>query len=310
MKLCYFNDFRLGVIKGDQVVDITEVGKDIPQRDTRDIIVGLIERWPAYKAKVEKAAADGKGVPLKGVRLRAPVPRPGSTICMAVNYMENGTLPQKPAISAFHKGPTAIIGDGDTMVLPDAPATIFEGEAEIAVVIGPAATNVSLANAMKHVFGYTCFIDGSARGLVPSTNIFFPMKSRDTFAPIGPCLVTADEIPDPHNLRITLSNNGKVMQDFNTSDMAHNIPRCIEWMSAIQTLEPGDILATGTNHRGLHSFMDGDKIELTIEKLGTLHINIKDALKRTWARTTSLEHKEKGGEGPHTLQTGGKYAKA
>jgi len=81
-------------------------------------------------------------------------------------------------------------------------------------------------------------------------------------------------------------------------------------MSAIQTLEPGDILATGTNHRGLHSFMDGDKIELTIEKLGTLHINIKDALKRTWARTTRLEHKEKGGEGPHTLQTGGKYAKA
>ncbi len=310
MKLCYFNDYRLGVIKGDSVVDITEVGKDIPQRDTRDIIVGLIERWDGYRGKVEKAAADGKGVALKGVRLRAPVPQPGSIVCMAVNYMENGTLPQKPHISAFHKGPTSIIGDGDTMVLPDTPATIFEGEAEIALVIGKRATDVKLADAMKHVFGYTCFIDGSARGLVPSTNIFFPMKSRDTFAPIGPCIVTADEIPDPHNLQIKLSNNGHLMQDFNTNDMAHNIPRCIEWMSAIQTLESGDILATGTNHRGLHSFMDGDKIELTIEKIGTLHSAVKDDLKRTWARTTRLQHREAGGEGPHTLQTGGKYAKS
>jgi 2-keto-4-pentenoate hydratase/2-oxohepta-3-ene-1,7-dioic acid hydratase in catechol pathway len=308
MKLCYFNDYRLGVIKGDSVVDITDVGKDIPQRDTRDIIVGLIEKWGAYKGKVEKAAADGKGVPLASVRLRAPVPRPGSIVCMAVNYMEDGTLPQKPHISAFHKGPTSIVGDGDTMVLPDTPATIFEGEAEIAVVIGNRATDVSLADAMKHVFGYTCFIDGSARGLVPSTNIFFPMKSRDTFAPIGPCIVTADEIPDPHNLKITLANNGQTMQSFNTSDMAHNIPRCIEWMSAIQTLEPGDILATGTNHRGLNSFMDGDKIALTVEKVGTLHINVKDPLKRTWARTTRLQHKEKGGEGAHTKQLTGKYA--
>jgi 2-keto-4-pentenoate hydratase/2-oxohepta-3-ene-1,7-dioic acid hydratase in catechol pathway len=310
VKLCYFNDYRLGVIKGDSVVDITEVGKDIPQRDTRDIIVGLIERWDAYKGKVEKAAADGKGVALKSVRLRAPVPRPGSIVCMAVNYMEDGTLPQKPHISAFHKGPTSIVGDGDTMVLPDTPATIFEGEAEIAVVIGKRATDVKLADAMKHVFGYTCFIDGSARGLVPSTNIFFPMKSRDTFAPIGPWIVTADEIPDPHNLQIKLSNNGHLMQNFNTSDMAHNIPRCIEWMSAIQTLESGDILATGTNHRGLNSFMDGDKIELTIDKIGTLHTSIRDDLKRTWARTTRLQHREAGGEGPHTLQTGGKYAKS
>jgi 2-keto-4-pentenoate hydratase/2-oxohepta-3-ene-1,7-dioic acid hydratase in catechol pathway len=309
VKLCYFNDYRLGVIKGDSVVDITDVGKDIPQRDTRDIIVGLIERWDSYKAKVEKAASEGKGVPLGGVRLRAPVPRPGSIVCMAVNYMEDGTLTQKPHISAFHKGPTSIVGDGDTMVLPDAPATIFEGEAEIAVVIGKRATDVTLADAMKHVFGYTCFIDGSARGLVPSTNIFFPMKSRDTFAPIGPCIVTADEIPDPHNLAITLTNNGVTMQKFNTSDMAHNIPRCIEWMSAIQTLESGDILATGTNHRGLNSFMDGDKIALTVEKVGTLHINVKDPLKRNWARTTRLQHKEKGGEGAHTPQLAGKYAK-
>ena len=161
---------------------------------------------------------------------------------------------------------------------------------------------------MKHIFGYTCFIDGSARGLPPPGNVFFQMKSRDTFAPIGPCIVTADEIADPQNLNITLTNNGQVMQKFNTSDMAHHIPRCIEWVSSIHTLEPGDILATGTNHRGLNSFMDGDKIELTVEKVGTLHFNVKDEHKRTWARTTRLQHKEKGGEGPHTPQLTGKYA--
>jgi len=309
VKLCYFNDYRLGVIKGDQVVDVTDAVKDIPHLDSRDLIIGLIAKWDSYKAKVEKAAADGKGVALSGVKLRPPVPKPGNIVCMAVNYMEDGTLPEKPAINAFHKAATAVIGDGDTMVLPDAPATIFEGEAEMALVIGKRATRATQADAFEHIFGYTCFIDGSARGLPPPGNVFFQMKSRDTFAPIGPCIVTADEIVDPQNLNITLTNNGEVMQKFNTSDMAHHIPRIIEWVSSIHTLEPGDIVATGTNHRGLHSFMDGDRIELTVEKIGTLKFGVKDELKRTWARTTRLQHKEKGGEGPHTPQLTGKYAK-
>jgi 2-keto-4-pentenoate hydratase/2-oxohepta-3-ene-1,7-dioic acid hydratase in catechol pathway len=308
VKLCYFNDFRLGVIKGDTVVDVTDSVKDIPHLDSRDLIIGLISRWDAYKGKVEKAADEGKGVPLKDVRLRPPLPKPGNIVCMAVNYMEDGTLPEKPAINAFHKAATAVIGDGDTMVLPDAPASIFEGEAEMALVIGKRTTRVSQADAMKHIFGYTCFIDGSARGLPPPGNVFFQMKSRDTFAPIGPCIVTSDEIADPQNLNITLTNNGQVMQKFNTSDMAHQIPRCIEWASSIHTLEPGDILATGTNHRGLNSFMDGDKIELTVEKIGTLKFSVKDELKRTWARETRLDREQKGLKGT-TPQLTGKYVK-
>ena len=309
MKLCYFNDYRLGVIKGDNVVDVTDAVKDLPHRDTRDLIVGLIADWDARKAKVEQAASSGKGVALSSVRLRPPVPRPGNIDCMAVNYMEDGTLPEKPAINCFHKAATAVIGDGDTMVLPDVPASIFEGEAELALVIGKRASNVKAADYKQYIFGYTCFIDGSARGLPPPGNVFFQMKSRATFAPIGPWLVTADEISDPQKLGIELKNNGVTMQKFNTDDMAHQIPRCIEWLSSIHTLEPGDIVATGTNHRGLNSFMDGDKIELTIEKVGTLKFNVKDELKRTWARTTRSQHKEKGGEGPHTPQLTGKYAK-
>ena len=119
---------------------------------------------------------------------------------------------------------------------------------------------------MKYIFGYTNFIDGSARGLPPPGNVFFQMKSRDTFAPIGPVHRHRRRDRRSAEAQITLWNNGTVMQNFNTDDMAHKIPRCIEWVTSIHTLEPGDILATGTNHRGLNPFMDGDKIELTIEK--------------------------------------------
>jgi 2-keto-4-pentenoate hydratase/2-oxohepta-3-ene-1,7-dioic acid hydratase in catechol pathway len=151
------------------------------------------------------------------------------------------------------------------------------------------------------------FIDGSARGLPPAGNTFYQMKSRETFAPMGPYLVTADEIADPHKLQIKLWNNGKVMQNFNTDDMAHKIPRCIEFVSAIHTLEPGDVLPTGTNHRGLNPFMDGDVVELETEGLGKLKIHIKDDLKRTWARETRLEREEKGLTNPGPQLTG-KYA--
>jgi 2-keto-4-pentenoate hydratase/2-oxohepta-3-ene-1,7-dioic acid hydratase in catechol pathway len=307
MKLAFFDDFKLGVVKGDSIVDVSAVVRDIPHTGPGDLMSGLIARFADYRGKLESASA-GSGVALSGVRLRPPVPKPGNIVCMAVNYMEDGTLKEKPQINAFHKMSNAIIGNGDTMVLPDVPAGVFEGEAELALVIGKRATRVPASEAMKYIFGYTGFIDGSARGLPPPGNVFFQMKSRDTFAPLGPWIVTADEIADPQNLNITLTNNGAVMQKFNTSDMAHQIPRCIEWLSSIHTLEPGDIVATGTNHRGLNPFMDGDKIELTIEKVGTLRFNVKDEHKRTWARITRLQHKDSGKEGPHTPQTAGKYA--
>ena len=310
MKICFFDDFKLGIVNGDAVVDVSDAVKDIPRLGPQDVIRGVIANFSQYKSKLADAAAKGKPIPLSQVRLRPPLPKPENIVCMAVNYMEDGTLPEPAPINAFMKSPSSIIGDGDTMVLPDMPATIFEGEAEFAVVIGKRASHVKAADAMDYVFGYCNFIDGSARGVVPPTNVFYQMKSRDTFAPIGPWIVTADEIKDPQKLQITLTNNGTVMQNFNSDDMAHKIPRCIEWVTSIHALEPGDIIATGTNHRGLNPFMDGDRIELTTEGLGTLHITVKDAGKRIWERVTRLQHKERGGEGVHTRQTGGKYAPA
>jgi 2-keto-4-pentenoate hydratase/2-oxohepta-3-ene-1,7-dioic acid hydratase in catechol pathway len=308
MRLVFFDDFRLGVVQGDSVVDVSEAVRDIPHLGAHDVINGLIARFAEFRPRLEDAARRGTPVPMARVRIRPPLPKPANIVCMAVNYMEDGTRSEPAPINAFMKSPGAIIGDGDTMALPDVPATIFEGEAEVAVVIGRRASHVSAADAMSYVFGYTNFIDGSARGLLPTGNTFYQMKSRDTFAPIGPALVTADEVPDPHRLQIRLSVNGTVKQNFNTDDMAHKIPRCIEWVTSIHTLEPGDILATGTNHRGLSAFMNGDVVELETERLGRLRFNVRDDLKRTWARETRLDRQQKGQEGT-TPQLSGKYAK-
>jgi 2-keto-4-pentenoate hydratase/2-oxohepta-3-ene-1,7-dioic acid hydratase in catechol pathway len=308
MKLLYFDDFRLGVLKGNAVVDVMAEVQDIPHTGPHDLINGLIERFDAYRGKLEKAVESGAEIPLADVRIRPPLPKPGNIDCMAVNYMEDGTLDQPAPINAFHKASSTIIGHGDTMVLPDVPATIFEGEAELAVVIGKHASHVSAKDALDCVFGYINFIDGSARGLPPGNNTFFQMKSRDTFAPIGPYLVTADEIDDPQHLQIMLWVNGVLRQDFNTDDMAHDIARCIEWITSIHPLAPGDILATGTNHRGLSAFMDGDEVEIETEGLGRLNFRVRDDLKRTWSRDSRLEHREKGLEGRHTPQLTGKYA--
>jgi len=307
MKLLFFDEFKLGVLKADTVVDVSSVVSDIPHVGPYDVINGLIARFADRRRALQEAADRGRGVPVSSVKVRPPLPRPTNIVAMAVNYMEDGTRSEPAPINAFHKSPNAVIGDGDTMVLPDVPATIFEGEAEVAVIIGKRASNVVAADAMSYVFGYTNFIDGSARGLPPSGNTFYQMKSRDTFAPIGPYLVTADEISDPYHLQVRLSVNGTVKQNFNTSDMAHKIPRCIEWVTSIHALEPGDILATGTNHRGLSGFQNGDLIELETEGLGKLRIHVRDELKRTWGRETRLDRQQKGLEGT-TPQLSGKHA--
>ena len=306
MKILYFDDFKLGVLNGDTVVDVSEAVHDIPHIGPHDLISGLIERFGQYKSRIEDAAKRGKGVPVGQVRIRPPLPKPTNIVAMAVNYMEDGTRAEPAPINAFLKSPNAVIGNDDTMVLPDVPASIFEGEAEVALVIGKRASNVRAADAMPYVFGYTNFIDGSARGLPPAGNTFYQMKSRDTFAPIGPYIVTADEIRDPHNIQVRLWVNGQLKQNYNTNDMAHKIPRCIEWVTAIHALEPGDILATGTNHRGLSGFQNGDRIEIETEGLGRLSFNIRDDLKRTWARETRLDRQQKGQDGT-TPQLSGKY---
>ena len=307
MKLAFFDDFKLGVVKDETVVDVSGAVSGIEHTSPQDLINRIIENFSQYREALQQAADTGQGKPVSSVRLRSPLPKPPNIICMAVNYMEDGTRAEPAPINAFQKSPNAVIGNGDTMILPDIPASIFEGEAEIALVIGKKAKNVKPEDAYDYIFGYMNFIDGSARGLQAGGNTFYQMKSRDTFAPMGPYLVTADEVDDAQNLDIKLWVNEDLKQSFNTDDMAHKIPRIMEWVTSIHELEPGDVVATGTNHRGLSALMDGDTVDLEVEGMGRLHFNVQDDLKRTWLRTTRLEMSEQGKEGT-TPQVSGKYS--
>ena len=306
MKLGFYDDFKFCGIKGDTVVDLSSAVSGIAHSSPQDLINKVIENFPQHRGALQQAIDQGTGVPISQVRLRSPLPHP-NIVCMAVNYMEDGTRAEAAPINAFLKYANSAIGQDDTMILPDVPATIFEGEAEMALVVSKGGSNIKPENAYDHVFGYMNFIDGSARGLLPPGNTFYMMKSRATFAPMGPWIVTADEISDPHKMQVRLWTNEQLMQNYNTDDMANKIPRIIEWVSSIHELEAGDIIATGTNHRGLNPFQDGDKIEVECEGLGTLRFNIKDDLKRTWARETRLDRMNKGEEGP-TPQVTGKYS--
>ena len=303
MKLAFFDDFTLGVVTGNAIVDVSGAVSDIPRLSPQDLINGVIERFAQYREPIHRAAEQGPGIALDSVRLRSPIPKPLNIVAMAVNYMEDGTRDEPAPINAFHKSPNSVIGQGDTVVLPDIPATIFEYEAEMALVIGKHASNVKAEDAYDYIFGFLNFFDVSARG-VPA---FYQMKSRGTFAPMGPWLVTADEIPNAQNLQVRSWANGDLKQNFNTNDMAHKIPQVVEWVTSVHALDPGDVIATGTNHRGLTSMMDADVVELEIDGLGRLKLDVRVDLKRTWPRETRLERAERGLEGPASQATG-KYA--
>ena len=309
MKLLFFDEFKLGILKEDGVIDVTSLVRDIPHTGPPNLISGLIERFADYRGPFTEAAERGKGIPVRQVRIRSPLPKPYNIVAMAVNYLEEGARAVPGPINAFHKSPNSVIGNGDTMVFPDVPATVFEGEAELAVVFGKRATGVAATAAMNYVFGYLNFIDGSARGLPPRGNTSYQMKSRDTFAPMGPFLVTADEVPDPHALQVRLWVNGVLKQNYNTATMAYNIPRSISWVTSMHTFEPGDLLAMGTDHRGLGAIQDGDLIEMETEGLGRLSVHVRDDLKRTWNRETRGERQRKGLEA-WAPQLTGKYAPA
>ena len=282
MKLVMFNDFTPGILDGNRVVDISSAVSGISHMSPQELMSGIIADFDSLRGSIEDLVSSSDGADRAEVRLRPPLPKPTQIVAMAANYMEHGAREAPAPINAFLKSSNSIIGDGDTLVLPDAPAAIFHHEAELGVVIGAEAAHVNAADAYQYIFGYVNFIDGSARGL--GGNSFFQGKSWDTFGPVGPCIVTADEIDDPQNINIRLWVNGRLRQDFSTSDMAYDIARCIEWASGITTLEPGDILATGTNHQGLGAMQDGDVIEMHTDGLDKLTISVRDDLKREWSR--------------------------
>jgi len=282
MKIGLFNDYQLGVVKGDRIVDVMPVLGDVHVHHPQELITSIIEQWEDAKDPLAEYAAGQEGVLISEVKILPPLPRPNFIVCMSVNYLENGTRPM-PVIDAFLKSSDCVIGDGDTIYMdPECNARVFNHEAELAVVIGKETRAVKEANAMDHVFGYTGFIDVSGRIYVRNSQSYYQSKSWPTFGPMGPFIVTKDEIPNPHNLDIRITNSGEPRQSFNSDDMAHKIPECIQCASRITPLGAGDIISTGTNHQGLGPIQDGDEITMEIEKIGSITLQVHDPLKREW----------------------------
>ena len=284
MKLVLFDDYRPGVLDGDAISPIDELLDLDPAARAQDRIVDVIERFPDLRPAIEAHLATGSQVPVAEVRLRPPLPRPGKIICARANYREGSNREPWP-MDAFLKSPEAVIGPGDTVVLPRRLHDVFHHEAELAVVIGKETSNVPADAVMDHVFGYTGFMDVSARkGIGRPDGASFLGKSYDTFAPLGPAIVTADEIPDPHVLQVRYWVNGEIRHDYNTSDIEHGVPEFLEFISSVMTLRPGDVVAMGTNHQQIGPLQNGDLAVLEIDSIGRLTVDVVDQLQRTWVR--------------------------
>jgi 2-keto-4-pentenoate hydratase/2-oxohepta-3-ene-1,7-dioic acid hydratase in catechol pathway len=203
MKIVLYDDYKVGLLTDGGVVDVSAV---VPAGATPQLTVeGLIADFPSLKAALERELERGARVPLGSVKLRAPVPRPGKIVCMGGNFGE--FVGRKGVLWGFLKSPEAVLDPGGTVVLSREDANIFHHEAELVAVIGRTASAVSKDGALAHIFGYTCGCDVSGRFAPDSRQQFG--KSFDTFAPIGPCIVTTDEIPDPHRVHVRMWVDGQ-----------------------------------------------------------------------------------------------------
>ena len=278
MKLAFFDDYELGVITGDGIVSVSDALSGISYHTPQELIRMAIEDFDTLRPAITDAAENGMATALDGVSLKAPLPRPGQLVCLAGNYIEPDS-PSRGEFNAFLKSPTGIISTKETVQLPEADVTVFHFEPELAIVIGKTAKHLSEENALDCVFGYTQFIDVSARGLPGG---FFLGKSWHTFAPMGPALVTADEVADGNALGVQLWINEGLQHDFSTNSMARFIPELLAEVTKVLTLEPGDVVSTGTHHEALTAVGDGDTVRLSIEGFGhELTVSVRDPLKRT-----------------------------
>lgn len=284
MRIAAFDDDRIGVIGSDDtVVDVTDLLQQYDPIDAADLMPDLITHYDDLKSELEQRAAAGGGKPLGEVKLQSPLKRPTKIICLQGNYRE-GTDRPKQKLDFFFKSQEGIVGDGDTCVLPPHQATIFHHEAEIAVVVAKESKDLTDDQVQDAIFGYTCYNDVSARGLGRTNISSFLGKSFDTFAGIGPWIVTKDEIEDVYNLQITATVNGELRQNYNTSDMEHRIDTLMTHISSVTTLNPGDLICCGTNHQGLGSMQDGDAMTTAITGIGEFTLHVKDEHARAWQR--------------------------
>jgi acylpyruvate hydrolase len=267
----------------------------LAQRDGRDVVIDLHAAAPSLPSDMIAFLAGGAAnhglatqaiadppaeavLDRSAVQLAAPIPRPGKIICIGLNYRDhaaesNAELPAYPTV--FAKYASCIVGPGAPIVIPRVTSQV-DYEGELAVVIGRRARDVAEADALDYVAGYAPFNDVSARDYQMRTSQWTIGKTFDTFGPIGPALVTADEIPDPHTLDIRVSIGDDVLQSSNTKHLIFTIPQLIAYLTSVMTLEPGDVIATGTPagvgaaRKPQRWLVPGDVVRVEISSLGAL----------------------------------------
>ncbi len=286
MRLVTFADGqgqRLGVLQGDEIADVTASSPDLPK--------SIAEYCGNDRLRdLQQVLARAPRLRLSDVRLLAPIPRPAKNIfCVGKNYHEHAkefhdsgfdasagaaAIPDLPII--FTKAATTVIGPGEPIPGSSDPTQSVDYEGELTVVIGRGGRGIKKADAYNHVFGYTIINDVTARTLQHAHKQWFLGKNLDGFCPMGPCVVTADEVPDVTGLRLETRVNGEVRQSAAVSDLIFDIPTLIETISGVMTLEPGDLIATGTpvgvgiGFKPPKYLKAGDTVSITIEPIGTL----------------------------------------
>jgi len=284
MRLVIFDELKLGVLKDGQVYDVSDVVGARADEWPPIFWVRAIANFGQLRPKIEAALSKAKARPLEAVRLRASALYPSKVIAAPANYrlhieeMQRVAKEHAPEMKEVHaierygvflKAPSSIIGPGGTIELPF-PNRRTDHEVELGVVIGKTARNVKAAEAMDYVFGYTGVLDITVRGDEDRST----RKSFDTFTPVGPVLVTKDEMPDPQNIQLKLWVNGEPRQHGNTRDMIWGIPRLIEYASHVMTLFPGDVFTTGTPD-GVGPLAPGDEVTMEVERIGRMTVRVE-----------------------------------
>jgi 2-keto-4-pentenoate hydratase/2-oxohepta-3-ene-1,7-dioic acid hydratase in catechol pathway len=275
MRLTRYNGGHIGVVRGDKIYDVTDAaGVDIRQWPPVGM-VQLIADFDKRRAAIEAAAREGaSSVSFADAHLETPVPWPNKLIAIPVNYHAHAIEMNSPAISRnagfFVKGSSSLSGASDPIILPDLPGREVHHEAELAVIIGKRGRHIRREDALQYVFGYACLMDITVRGKQERAM----RKSFDTFTPVGPWIVTADEVGDPSDLQVRLWVNEDLRQDANTASMIVDVPEIIALCSSAMTLEPGDVIATGTGE-GVGPIKDRDIVTLEISRVGRMAVPVR-----------------------------------
>jgi 2-keto-4-pentenoate hydratase/2-oxohepta-3-ene-1,7-dioic acid hydratase in catechol pathway len=286
MKIATFNDYRIGVVDGHDVFDMTKALPEFLDELPRQRMNWLISNWESVSPALREYKEHGARLPLNDVRLLAPNPAPQHIFAAPSNYRKHiGELGSmavtKGGRSAreqgfFLKASGSLVGAGGDIMLPKGSPRRFDHESELAVVIGRSARNVSRDDAMDYVFGYSCLIDATMRiekGVAEEERSM--RKSFETFTPMGPYIVTADSVANPGALQNRLWVNNELRQQANTKEMIVGIAELIELISSVLTLQPGDVIASGTPE-GVGPFSAGDEVKIEIESVGSMTLGVRE----------------------------------